>query len=245
MITCMDAIDFLRTFADNSVDLGLVDPPYNVTSLAWDNAPFDHVAMLTEYRRILKPHAPLVVTTNLRLAAKLLNAAPDYFSHELIYEKSQAANFLNAKRMPMACHEYVLVFCDKQATYHPQMWQADNRNRLHSSGTAAFANKHKVHKTKLSGERYPRSIVRFNNNSEALDMGKHSTQKPVSLFEYLILTYSDVGALVVDCCAGSGTTACAARNTGRQYAVNDNDSVSYDVMCKRLALPFTPPLFGE
>ena len=37
-----------------------------------------------------------------------------------------------------------------------------------------------------------------------------NTQKPVELCEYLIKTYTNPGELVVDICAGSGTTAVAA-----------------------------------
>src|ERR1035437_5915971 len=45
----------------------------------------------------------------------------------------------------------------------------------------------------------------------------HPTQKPVSLFAYLIRTYTAEGALVLDCCMGSGTTAVAAAQTGRTF----------------------------
>ena len=45
----------------------------------------------------------------------------------------------------------------------------------------------------------------------------HPTQKPVALFEYLIKTYTNEGELVLDNCAGSGTTAIAAENTNRKW----------------------------
>ena len=45
----------------------------------------------------------------------------------------------------------------------------------------------------------------------------HPTQKPVELCEYLIRTYTRPGELVADICAGSGTTAVAAVNTGRRF----------------------------
>ena len=45
----------------------------------------------------------------------------------------------------------------------------------------------------------------------------HPTQKPVELCEYFIRTYTRPGELVADICAGSGTTAVAAVNTGRRY----------------------------
>ena len=44
----------------------------------------------------------------------------------------------------------------------------------------------------------------------------HPTQKPVPLLEYLIRTFTDLDDVVIDCCAGSGTTLLAAANLGRR-----------------------------
>ena len=44
----------------------------------------------------------------------------------------------------------------------------------------------------------------------------HPTQKPVPLLESLISLYTDVDDVVIDCCAGSGTTLLAAANLGRR-----------------------------
>lgn len=44
----------------------------------------------------------------------------------------------------------------------------------------------------------------------------HPTQKPVPLLESLIRTYTDIDDVVIDCCAGSGTTLLASANLGRK-----------------------------
>ena len=44
----------------------------------------------------------------------------------------------------------------------------------------------------------------------------HPTQKPVPLLEKLISLFTDVDDVVIDCCAGSGTTLLAAGNLGRK-----------------------------
>lgn len=50
------------------------------------------------------------------------------------------------------------------------------------------------------------------------DKGRfHPTQKPVALMEALILKHTNKGELVLDCFAGSGTTAVAAYNTDRNF----------------------------
>ena len=44
----------------------------------------------------------------------------------------------------------------------------------------------------------------------------HPTQKPVPLLEKLIRIFTDVDDVVIDCCAGSGTTLLAANNLARR-----------------------------
>lgn len=44
----------------------------------------------------------------------------------------------------------------------------------------------------------------------------HPTQKPVPLLKFLINLFTDVDDVVIDCCAGSGTTLLASAELGRQ-----------------------------
>lgn len=78
---------------------------------------------------------------------------------------------------------------------------------------------------------YPRSIQKFARDSKTT----HPTQKPVALFEYLIKTYTNEGDLVLDNCAGSGTTAVAARNTNRNYILIEKEKEYIDIINKRLS----------
>ena len=62
----------------------------------------------------------------------------------------------------------------------------------------------------------------------------HPTQKPVALFEYLIKTYTNEGDLVLDNCAGSGTTGVACKNLGRNYFLIEKEPQYIDIIQKRL-----------
>jgi site-specific DNA-methyltransferase (adenine-specific) len=55
----------------------------------------------------------------------------------------------------------------------------------------------------------------------------HPTQKPYNLFEYLLLSSSKEGDLVLDPCMGSGTTAIACINTNRNYIGFELDADYY------------------
>lgn len=55
------------------------------------------------------------------------------------------------------------------------------------------------------------------------------------MFEYLIKTYTNPNELVLDNCMGSGTTAVACINTGRNYTGFEWDEEYYEVIKDRLA----------
>lgn len=72
----------------------------------------------------------------------------------------------------------------------------------------------------------------------------HPTQKPVELLEKLIKIFTDEGEVVIDPCAGSGSTLLAAQNCNRKAygfeikkdffkdatrLLNDNKSVNDDI----------------
>lgn len=72
---------------------------------------------------------------------------------------------------------------------------------------------------------YNESRYTFNNqkthhsvwNYEVAQKQGHITPKPVELIENILLHSSNEGDVVLDCFLGSGTTAVAAINTGRQF----------------------------
>ena len=64
--------------------------------------------------------------------------------------------------------------------------------------------------------------------------GIHPTQKPVELCEYFIKTYTDEGAVIADICAGSGTTAVAALNTGRRFICFETVPAYYAAATERI-----------
>jgi site-specific DNA-methyltransferase (adenine-specific) len=60
---------------------------------------------------------------------------------------------------------------------------------------------------------YPKEIIEFDMDKNSI----HPTQKPVSLMEYLIKTYSNEGETVLDNTMGSGTTGVACVRTNRNF----------------------------
>jgi site-specific DNA-methyltransferase (adenine-specific) len=115
-------------------------------------------------------------------------------------------------------HEKIAVFYKRQPTYNPVM--EDRKFRTTGVGDLKESKTHKdqnyqysesYDKTKV----YPRSVIKINRDT--LKGALHPTQKPLALCEYLIRTYTYGGDLVLDNCAGSGTTALACKNLGRDF----------------------------
>jgi site-specific DNA-methyltransferase (adenine-specific) len=128
-----------------------------------------------------------------------------------VWKKDQVSNPQLAKVMPLKNHENICVFSANGHDYKPQgLIRSAITRRADSAG------KNLGHLAVSKGytqefTNYPKTLVRFNS-----ERGIHPTQKPVALYEYLIRTYTNEGELVLDMCAGSGTTGVAALNTGRR-----------------------------
>lgn len=78
---------------------------------------------------------------------------------------------------------------------------------------------------------YPRDVIFFAHDKEKC----HPTQKPVSLLKYLVLTYSNKGDTILDNCMGSGTTALACIDTGRNFIGFEKEKKYFDIAMKRIA----------
>ena len=137
--------------------------------------------------------------------------------------------------MPMRCHESIIVFYKELPTYNPQKTHGHTPTHNFTKHTSDGENYGET-KVGISGggntSRYPRSVLKFKWDTQKLAV--HPTQKPVALFEYLIKTYTNPGELVLDNCMGSGTTAIACINTGRNFIGFEMDKGYYDIACKRI-----------
>jgi DNA modification methylase len=157
---------------------------------------------------------------------------PKWFRYEWIWEKTRSTGFLAANRKPLKSHENILVFSEKSALYHPQKSKAPPYKTKGMENRCALYGKHRRLSVVNNGDRYPNTIIKIPNPNFG---SNHPTQKPVALFEYLIKTYTNEGDLILDNCAGSGTTAIAALNTGRDYILMEKEAEYIEVIHKRIA----------
>ena len=236
-----DCLELMKDIPNGSIDMILCDLPYGTTACKWDTIiPFDK--LWEQYERIIKDNGAIVLTASQPFTSALVMSNIKNFKYEWIWEKAVGSNFAVAKYQPLKEHENVLVFAKNKTIYNPikEPRKGGGSKRLvngyKSDGTSSevYGGLQSVRKGKEYDElKYPSSVQYFNNREKS--RGFHPTQKPVSLFEYLIKTYTNECDLVLDNCAGSGTTAIACLNTKRQFIVMEKEQKYYDIILKRVA----------
>lgn len=239
-IRCIDALELLYCLPDACVDCIVSDPPYGVIAMEWDKRP-DLEVMWRQFKRVIKPRGAIILTASQPFTSLLTCSNLDWYRHEYIWEKPQGTGYLNANRAPMKNHEQVLVFSEGETNYYPQMIKGEPY-RATSGAVGGFVRDKTVggYVTINDGLRYPKTVLKFN-----AETGYHPTQKPEPLISFLIRTYSRRGDVILDPYCGSGTTALAARNTGRHYICGDSHLPYVEIARQRLAQPWTPPLFAD
>jgi DNA modification methylase len=232
-----DCLELMRDIPDKSVDLILCDLPYEVTARQkWDVIiPFE--PLWKSYNRIIKDDGAVVLFATEPFRTRLVYSNIDNFKYDLIWEKNKTTGFLNAKKQPLRKHESILVFYKKQPNYNPQKTTGHKpvNSYKHKDGDRSLVyGKTKEYSGGGSTERYPTSILTFSVVNNDNPIKKHSAQKPVELMEYLIRTYTNEGDLVLDNCAGSGTTLVAAKNLNRQFIGIEKEKEYYDICVERI-----------
>ena len=222
---------------DKSIDLILCDLPYGTTSCHWDTIiPFE--PLWKEYERIIKDNGAIVLTASQPFTSHLVMSNPKLFKYEWIWHKNHGGNPFNVNKMPMKRHENVLVFYKKLPIYNPIREPRSESGKIRAK--YKMTSNHSTHRiygnansvTKLYDPEtiFPTSVQLIQIEKSVL----HPTQKPVALYEYLIKTYTNENDLVLDNCAGSGTTGVACHNLNRDCILIEQEPEYIQVIKDRM-----------
>ena len=174
------------------------------------------------------------MTSSQPFTTKLISSNYDMYRYNWVWHKTRPSNFPLAKKQPMKYHEDICVFGIKSPNYYPQMIKSDKvRKKGKNEGYRGF-NKGLENPEYLNKEYtdfYPSSIQTFALHNGGL---LHPTQKPVSLMEYLVLTYTNEGETVLDNCMGSGTTGVACLETNRRFIGIEKDAKYFEIAKNRI-----------
>ena len=221
----------MQAIEDKSIDMILCDLPYGVTDCRWDSVlPFGE--LWAQYERIIKDNGAIVLTAIQPFTTALIQSNRKLFRYCWYWKKNQPTGFALARKQPMRCIEDIVVFYKRPPIYNPQGLIRLEKPVLHRGDKRKQG---QVYSNGLSSDyvteyiNYPRNLLEI-----PCERGLHPTQQPVALFEYLIRTYTNEGALVLDNCMGSGTTAVACIRSGRDFIGFELDAEYCETANKRI-----------
>lgn len=246
-----DCLELMKDIPSKSIDMILCDLPYGTTICKWDVIiSFDK--LWEQYNRIIKDNGVIALFGTEPFASRLILSNEKKFREELIWLKNKASSGLQAKQKHIKVHEKILVFSKNgKYKFNPQKWLVDKKEFLTQRktfnevevGNNIYSKMIKVQKAD-DGTRNPISIIscrvpftpakgkKYENKE--IDLRVHPTQKPVSLLEYLIKTYTNENETVLDNCMGSGSTGVACVNTNRNFIGIELDENYFNIAKERI-----------
>ena len=212
-ITCTDALSFLKTIPDNSVDLVVTDPPYNVSQKQnikingrviiknfgdWDFN-FDPVPIVAELHRVLKPNGQIYIFCGTEQIPQYMQIFIKdwFFRNLLVWNKTNPAPRLSKTNYVFA-NEYIVYAIKEKGKPSASTFNFSSQTTMHNIfKTGALQGKER-----LKGE-----------NGLAI----HPTQKPINILKKLIEVSSKEGDIVLDPFMGVGSTAVACKELKRNF----------------------------
>ena len=236
-----DCLEIMKSIPSGSIDAIITDPPYGTTACKWDSV-IDFDLMWEQLNRIIKPNGAIVLFGSEPFSSALRMSNIKNYKYDWIWEKDKGSNFAVSRKQPLKKHEIISVFYKKQPFY-------DYKGELLDKPITRVLSKSKAETTALDGTKNfkkngERKKVTYTNKTKKstlyfkrdnqFNKSYHPTQKPVSLIEYLIKTYTKENETVLDFTMGSGSTGVACVNTKRNFIGIEQDENYFNIAKKRI-----------
>ena len=236
-----DCIHIMNRLINRGINIPAItcDQPDGTTPLKWDNLiPADE--MWDCLHKLSKENTPVVLFGQEPFSSMLRVSNIKDYKYDWYWEKERLTNVFQVKRRPGKIIETISVFYKSQPTYNPQKTIYTGPTRSNKIGPKAKFSSTQDPNSKIKpieyiddGTRYPLQIIKVNRDS-MYDTKYHETQKPVSLMEYLVKTYTNEGNTVLDFTMGSGTTGVACKNLNRGFIGIELDKHYFEISKSRL-----------
>lgn len=233
-----DVFSFLKKINRESIDLAVIDPPYNMNKADWDTFKSQQDFLDFTYKWIdeliplLKETGSLYIFNTPFNSAYILQHLVDkglIFQNWITWDKRDG---LNSSKVRYTHGQETILFFTKSAKHtfnsdairipyeSADRIKAAETKGLLKNGKRWFPNPN----GRLCGEVWHITSERHKRKvgGRVQKLG-HVTPKPKEMIERIILASSNEGDLVLDCFVGSGTTACCAKKLKRNYICADGN----------------------
>lgn len=249
-----DCIEGMKTLEDNTVDLIIADPPYNLSKggeWKWDNSvklagmggnwnkvmeSWDNMSLseyfaftitwLTEVQRILKPTGSMWIFGTYHNIG-IINVVCQLLNIEIINEVIwyKRNAFPNLSGRRLTASHETILWCNKGGKKREYYFDYD----YSKNGNFDYDS------LKRPGKQM-RTVWDISNNKEKreLEYGKHPTQKPLRILKRMIQLSSREGDIMLAPFSGAGSECVAAKELGRNYIGYEIDPQYVDITHKRL-----------
>ncbi len=232
-VVVRDCVDLLRTLPDESVQLIICDPPYNIQVAEWDDVR-DYrgwaAIWLREAERVLAPAGNLAIFGGLQyqaeagsgdlltILAHMRESSGMRLANLIVWNY---ANGMSAHRFFANRHEEIAWF-GKTAGYYFDLDAV--REPYDDETKRAYRRDKRLRPESIEKGKNPTNVWRIPRlNANSLERVGHPTQKPREVVRRLVRALSYPGSVVLDFFAGSGVTTRVAIEEGRHSIAGDID----------------------
>lgn len=226
----INALDFLKSIPDYSVDLVFADPPYNIKKAEWDTFESQKqyiewsLEWIREASRILTDRGSLYICGFSEILADLKWASSSLFNgcKWLIWYYRNKANMGNdwGRSHESILHfrktkEFIFNIDEVRVSYNEHTLRYPVRPQ---ATTSQYGNGKKYEWSPHPKGAKPKDVFEIPTiSNKAWERFNHPTQKPVELLKKLILSSSNDDSIIVDPFGGSGTTYAVSEAFSRKW----------------------------
>ena len=196
-------------------------------------------AFWKEVKRIRRSdHSPCIHFCTTKFGYDLIKSNEKEFRYDLVWDKQRGVSFLSANKMPMRSHEMIYVFAKAGAFYEridedaPGKGQRTDGHSTTLRKDNMFGTGLKRSNGALKDKACVKSIIQI--KKVGVKTQGHPTEKPESLYRFLIERYCPPGGKVLDPTAGSFNSVFTAYDMNRSAIGIEKDKAFYDKGISRL-----------
>ena len=225
----------MKQIDNESVDLILTDPPYNVTKEQWDKKDVFNEDIVKQFYRILKDSSNIYIWCGIGENSQslirwfpLLNKY--FYFKDLITWKKQRG--IGMKKGWLYTREEIMWFVKDNKKF---VW---NKEKQYSK--TELRKIEKLFTGKIAKSKFKRltnvwtDIMEQNIVGQKNPIKTHFTPKPLKALKRIIKLHTNINDLVLDCFLGSGTTAIACEILNRNFIGIEINQDYVNIANKRL-----------
>jgi len=229
----VDCLVGMKEIEDSSIDHIICDLPYfQVLKNDWDNAwksGQEYLGwinqVILEYKRIIKPNGNIILFVGRQYSHKICSMLDLHFTEKRVIIWSRKRNLNNSRGKALSSgYELILYYCNGvNGTFNNIKIKRESNRKEYTTG---------ILKDGVSLSDVWDDIPALPHNSK--EKLKHPSQKPIRLIQRIVDLFTNENDIILDNCAGTGTTGIACLNGNRKFILMESNKEYCDIINDRI-----------